>query len=244
MPVEQRLHVVERVDRDPLAADLALGERVVGVVAHQARHVEGRREARPARGRAGSGSARWSPRPCRSRRTGASSRAGRGTSTGRRRACRGTRRAARARARLGRQVVLGVERLDRLARDRREERVALGRRLRTARGTSARSPSRGGSGLGGHGGKATPRFTRAAEGPRVAAAAAAAGRRGSRRRLPVAPRRSPRPRSCSRRASLSKRMIRQPSSRAIRSSSASGFTATGWPTARSIGRSDSESEYA
>ena len=46
----------------------------------------------------------------------------------------------------------------------------------------------------------------------------------------------------SRRPSLSKRMIRQPSSRATRSSTRSGFTATGWPTVRIIGRSDSESE--
>ena len=39
-----------------------------------------------ARGRAGSGSARWSPPPCRSRRTAASSTAGRGTCSGTRRA--------------------------------------------------------------------------------------------------------------------------------------------------------------
>ena len=43
---EERLHVRERVDRDALAADLAERPRVVGVVAHQRRHVEGRREAR------------------------------------------------------------------------------------------------------------------------------------------------------------------------------------------------------
>ena len=41
-----------------------------------------------------------------------------------------------------------------------------------------------------------------------------------------------------------KRRISQPSSRATRASVLSGCTATGWPTARSIGRSDSESEYA
>ena len=46
MPAEQRLHVVERVDRDALAADLAERARVVGVVAHQRGHVERRREAR------------------------------------------------------------------------------------------------------------------------------------------------------------------------------------------------------
>ena len=42
---EQRLHVVERVDGDALAADLAEGARVVGVVAHQGGHVKGGREA-------------------------------------------------------------------------------------------------------------------------------------------------------------------------------------------------------
>src|SRR6185295_15312181 len=47
-----------------------------------------------------------------------------------------------------------------------------------------------------------------------------------------------------RRPSCSKRMISQPSWRATRRSSASGLTTTGWPTVRSIGRSDSESEYA
>ena len=40
MPCEQRLHVVQRVDRDALAPDLAQRARMVGVVAHQRRHVE------------------------------------------------------------------------------------------------------------------------------------------------------------------------------------------------------------
>ena len=44
-PVEERLGVGERVDRDALAPDLAERARVVGVVAHQRRHVEGGREA-------------------------------------------------------------------------------------------------------------------------------------------------------------------------------------------------------
>ena len=44
--LEERLHVIERVDGDALAAHLALGARMVGVVAHQRRHVERRREAR------------------------------------------------------------------------------------------------------------------------------------------------------------------------------------------------------
>ena len=43
--LEQHLHVRERVDRDPRAADLALGERVVGVVAELGREVERDREA-------------------------------------------------------------------------------------------------------------------------------------------------------------------------------------------------------
>ena len=43
---EQRLHVVERVDRHALAADLAERAHVVGVVAHQRRHVEGGAQAR------------------------------------------------------------------------------------------------------------------------------------------------------------------------------------------------------
>ena len=43
-PAEERLHVLERVDRHALAADLALRARVVGVVAHQRRHVESGRE--------------------------------------------------------------------------------------------------------------------------------------------------------------------------------------------------------
>ena len=38
---EERLHVVERVDRDALAPDLAERARVIGVVAHQRGHVEG-----------------------------------------------------------------------------------------------------------------------------------------------------------------------------------------------------------
>ena len=44
-PVEQRLHVGERVDRHALAPDLAERAGMVRVVAHQRRHVERRREA-------------------------------------------------------------------------------------------------------------------------------------------------------------------------------------------------------
>ena len=46
---EERLHVGERVDRDPFATDLAERARVVGVVAHERRHVEGRASPRSAR---------------------------------------------------------------------------------------------------------------------------------------------------------------------------------------------------
>ena len=45
-PVEERLHVGERVDRDARAPDLALGERVVRVVAELGRQVEGDGEPR------------------------------------------------------------------------------------------------------------------------------------------------------------------------------------------------------
>ncbi len=55
---------------------------------------------------------------------------------------------------------------------------------------------------------------------------------------------TPRATAFSRRPSRSKRRISQPSARATRRSSASGLTTTGCPTSRSIGRSDSESEYA
>ena len=44
MPSKQRLHVVERVDRHADPPDLARGHRVVGVVAHLGRQVEGDRE--------------------------------------------------------------------------------------------------------------------------------------------------------------------------------------------------------
>ena len=44
-PLEERLHVGERVDRHALAPDLAERTGMVGVVAHQGRHVEGSGEA-------------------------------------------------------------------------------------------------------------------------------------------------------------------------------------------------------
>ena len=81
--VEERLHVVDDVDGDALASDLAEAHRVVGVVAHQRRHVEvdadpglslGDEVAEPA---VGVGAAR------RTRRSAASSSAVPGTSSGR-----------------------------------------------------------------------------------------------------------------------------------------------------------------
>ena len=89
--VEQHPHVVDRVDRDADLADLAVGERVVGVVAHLGRQVEGHRQpGLPGREQL-AGSGRWTPPRCRSRRTAAWSTGGRCTSSGRRRGCTGTR---------------------------------------------------------------------------------------------------------------------------------------------------------
>ncbi len=51
--VEEPLHVGERRDRHALAADLAARLRVVGVVPHQGRHVEGGRQTRSGPARAG-----------------------------------------------------------------------------------------------------------------------------------------------------------------------------------------------
>ena len=62
----------------------------VGVVAHLGRQVEGHRQPGRARPRAAACSGRWTPRPCRIRRTDASSTAGRCTSWGRPRGCTGT----------------------------------------------------------------------------------------------------------------------------------------------------------
>ena len=80
--VEGGPHVVDRVDGDAGAADLAEAARVVGVQAELGRQVEGHRQARWPRARAGTCSARWTPSPTRSPRTGASSTAACGTSRG------------------------------------------------------------------------------------------------------------------------------------------------------------------
>ncbi len=44
--VEESLHVLEKIDGDSFAADLAPTRRVVGVVAHQRGHVEVDRQSR------------------------------------------------------------------------------------------------------------------------------------------------------------------------------------------------------
>ena len=127
IPCEQRLHVVERVDRDALAPDLAERARMVGVVAHQRRHVERRATAPSGRGRAGSGSARWSPPPCRSPRTGASSTTGPRYMLGYTPRVNGNSPGSPiARVEIRRQVGLRVQRPDRLPRERGERDVALG----------------------------------------------------------------------------------------------------------------------
>ena len=83
---EEGAHVVDRVDGDALAPDLAERARRDPSRSPSASACRTPSRGRSARARAGTGSARSSPRPSRSRRTAASSRGGRGTSTGRRRA--------------------------------------------------------------------------------------------------------------------------------------------------------------
>ena len=73
MPREQILHVGQRVHRHALAADLAQRAGVVGVVAHQGGHVEGRGEAGLAVVEQVAEALVGVLAPCRSRRTGASS---------------------------------------------------------------------------------------------------------------------------------------------------------------------------
>ena len=59
--VEELRHVLERVDGDADAADLAGGERVIGVVADLRRQIEGHAQAGDALARAGSGSGGSTP---------------------------------------------------------------------------------------------------------------------------------------------------------------------------------------
>ena len=107
-PVEQDAHVVDRVDRHTDLADLAVRDRLVAVVAHLGRQVEGHAQA------AGPGVDELvvplvaTPWPSRTRRTAASSTDGRCTSTHTRPGCTGTRPAPPAgppgRTRRGRPV--------------------------------------------------------------------------------------------------------------------------------------------
>ena len=127
MPREQRLHVVERVDRDALAPDLAFRPDAVGVVAHQGRHVECGREAGLAVveqvaealvGLLGGAEAReLAHRP-------QAAAVHRRVHAARERIL--ARVADVALAVVVGQVLVGVERLDRLAGDRGEQALALG----------------------------------------------------------------------------------------------------------------------
>ena len=94
--LEQDAHVGHRVDGHPDLSHLALGPRVVGVVAHLGGQVEGARQSGPRRHRAGTCTVRWWPRPCRSRSIGGSSRGRAGTCSGGCPGCTGRRRARRA----------------------------------------------------------------------------------------------------------------------------------------------------
>ena len=76
MPSQQRVHVLDGVDRDAHPADLAGGARGIGVDTHLRRQVEGDGEPGLARRQQVAGIARWSPPRCRSRRTAASSTGG------------------------------------------------------------------------------------------------------------------------------------------------------------------------
>ena len=81
-PVQQHLHVGDRVDRDARAPHLALGHRDRPSRSRAGSAGRTRSRAPSGRARAGSGSARSTPPPTRSRRTGGSSTAGRGTCPG------------------------------------------------------------------------------------------------------------------------------------------------------------------
>ena len=123
---EELLHVRERVDRDALAPDLAERLRMIGVVAHQGRHVEGGRESRlpvleevaeadvRLLGRAEAGELPHRPELPPVHRRVDPARVGVDA------------RVAEVALVVGLDVVGRVERLDRQARHGREERVALG----------------------------------------------------------------------------------------------------------------------
>ena len=126
-PTEQGLHVQHGVDRDALAADLTQGSGVIRVVPHQARHVEGRGQSRLAvveqvtealvRLLCGPepGELAHRPQPPAVHRAVDAPRE------------RELTRDADRLVRVSRQVAVGVQRLDRLAGQGRERRLALGR---------------------------------------------------------------------------------------------------------------------
>ncbi len=128
-PVEELFHVVEAVDGDPLAPDLAEAALVVGVVAHQGRHVEGGREPGLAvveqvvealvglLDRAEAGELAHRPEPAAVHRLVRT--AGEGVLAG----------AADRLLGLGRRQLGTVERRDRVSRHRRALRLALFQRL-------------------------------------------------------------------------------------------------------------------
>ena len=86
--VEEHLHVLDRVDRDPGLADVADHPRVVAVVAAVGREVEGDATPPAAPPPAPCGRRRSTPPPSRSPHTGGSSTAARRTSSPAARGCR------------------------------------------------------------------------------------------------------------------------------------------------------------
>ena len=132
-PVEERLHVGEARDGDAALADLALRPRMVGVVAHERRESRRRPRGRSGPAPAETCSARWCPRRCRSRRTGAWSRAGRGTWWDGCRGCTGYSPGSSVAAAVVGEIERGVDRLDDAPRDRGEFAV-LAHRQRRRRG--------------------------------------------------------------------------------------------------------------
>ena len=150
-PVEEHLHVAQRVDRDAALADLAARHVVVRVVAVERRQVERRREPGLSVLEQVVEALRWSASPCRSRRTGASSRACRGTRSAGRRACTGySPGQPRSRSKSKPGCVSGAgQRLDRRTRDRRPVLLPGGRLREGLRGASRPSAARPAATAGG-----------------------------------------------------------------------------------------------
>ena len=138
--VEQRLHVVERVDRDAALPDLAArcGEsESYPMSVGMSNATESPSDPAPAR----NDTVHWFVSRCRSPRTGASSIAGRDTCADGYRACTDTRRDTRDRARRRIRHVFGpVERLERQVGDRAVDRARSGIRA-PARGREGALPA-------------------------------------------------------------------------------------------------------